>query len=161
MDPGRKYKESFAATWYQLCINDIKASSSISVGKVLDILFEYNSDLSDDELSEDDDGYLYGYLGGKILCRPESSVHFSNEYKVAGISGGPSVEESSLEDQFEDMNSGLHPISDLVIPPSTTSGETSKHASPEAEPQVEFYRKVITASNDMVSMKSHAHKNIQ
>ena len=61
-------------------------------------MFEDNSDLSGDELSEDNDGYIYGYLGGTILCRPESPVHFSNEDEVAGISGGPSVEESFLED---------------------------------------------------------------
>ena len=59
------------------------------------------------------------------------------------------------------MDDGPHPINDLVIPPSTTLGERSEHAIPEAEPQVEFYSKVITASNDMVSMHSHAHKNIQ
>ena len=138
------------------------ASSSFSAGEVLDTLFEDNSDLSDDELSEDDDGYIYGYLGGRILCRPESPVHFSNEDEVAGISLGPSIEESFLEDRFEDMDDSPHPISDLVIPPSTTSGETSEHATPEAEPQVEFYSEVITAtSNDMVSMHSHAHKHIQ
>ena len=138
------------------------ASSSILVGEVLNTLFEDNSDPSDDELSEDDDGYIYGYLGGRILCRPESPVYFSNEDEVAGISGGPSVEESFLEDRFEDMDDSPRPISDLVIPPSTTSGETSEHATPEAEPQVEFYSEVITAtSNDMVSLHSHAHKNIQ
>ena len=48
------------------------------------------------------------------------------------------------------MDDGLHPISDLVIPPDTILGETSEHASPEAEPQMEFYSEVITASNDMV-----------
>ena len=76
------------------------ASSSILAGEleVLNTLFEDNSDLSDDELSEDDDGYIYGYLGGRILCHPESPVHVSNEDEVSGISGGPSVEESFLED---------------------------------------------------------------
>ena len=69
------------------------ASSSILVGTVLDTLFEDNSDLSDDELSKDDDGYIYGYLGGRILRCPEIPVHFSNEDEVAGISGSPSVEE--------------------------------------------------------------------
>ena len=48
------------------------------------------------------------------------------------------------------MDDSSHPISDLVIPPDTTLGETSEHASPETEPQMEFYSKVITASNDMV-----------
>ena len=61
------------------------------------------------------------------------------------------------------MDDDPHLISDLVIPPSTTtSGETSEHVTPEAEPQVEFFSEVITAtSNDMVSMHSHVHKNIQ
>ena len=103
------------------------ASSSILVGEleVLNTLFEDNSDLSDDKLSEDNDGYIYGYLGGRILCHPESPVHFSNEDEVLGMSGGPSVEESFLEDWFEDMDDGPHPINDLVIPPDTTLGETS------------------------------------
>ena len=96
------------------------------------------------------------------MCHPESSVHFLNEDEVVGILGGTSVEESFLEDRFEDMDDGPHPISDFVIPPSTTLDETSEHASPEAEPQVEFYSEVITAtSNDMVRMHSHVHKNIQ
>ena len=43
-----------------MCLNDIMASSGILAGEVLDTLFEDNSDLSDDELSEDDDGYIYG-----------------------------------------------------------------------------------------------------
>ena len=111
------------------------ASSSTSVGEVLDTLFEDNSDISDEDISEDDgEGCIYGYLGG-----PESPVDFPNEDEVVGTSGSLSVEESFLEDLFEDMDDGSHLLSDVTILPSGILGETSEHVGPEAQPEVEFY----------------------
>ena len=116
------------------------ASSSTLVGEVLDTLFEHNSDISDEDISEDDDkGCIYGYLGGRILYWLEPPADFPNEDKVLGTSGSLSVAESFLEDWFEDMDDGSHLLSDLTIRPSDILGETSEHVIPEAQPKVEFY----------------------
>ena len=58
-------------TLCQLCIIDIMASSSISLGEVC-TLFSDNLDLFDEDINDNDyENYIYGYLGGRILCRPE------------------------------------------------------------------------------------------
>ena len=78
--------------------------------QVLNTLFEDNVDLSDEDNSEnDDENYIYGYLGGRILCCLKSPGDFPRKDKVVGTSGGPSVEESFIEDRFEDMYDNSHP----------------------------------------------------
>ena len=124
-------------------------------------MFEDNVDLSDEDNSEDDDeNYIYGYLGGRILCRLKSPGDFPRKDKVVGTSGGPSVGESFIEERFEDMDDNSHPKSNLAIPPSSISGGMSEHAIPKAEPQVELCCEDISASNKVVSMHSHMHESI-
>ena len=75
------------------------ASSSTLVGEVLDTLFEHNSDISDEDINEDDDkGCIYGYLDRRILYWLEPPADFPNEDEVLGTSGSLSVAESFLED---------------------------------------------------------------
>ena len=68
-----------------------------------------------------------------------SRVDFPSEVTVLGRSGGPSVEESFLEDQPKDMDDDLHPLRDLASPSSSISGETNGHSSPEAKSEVESH----------------------
>ena len=129
--------------------------------QVLNTLFEGNLDLSDEDISKDGDkDYIYGYLGERISCHLTSPVDFPNKDKVVDTSGGPSIEESFLEDRFEDMDDNSHPKSNLAIPSSSISGGMSEHAIPEGEPQVEFCCIDISASNDVISVRSHMHESV-
>ena len=56
---------------------------------------------------------------------PEFIVDFPSERKVTATLVTSSIEESFLENQFENMNDGLHLINDLAIPPSSISGKMS------------------------------------
>ena len=128
------------------------ASSGISAGEVLDILLEDNLDLSEEDISEDDDeDCIYGYLGRRIFRHPRSTVDFPSKDEVAATSEGLIVEESFLEDRFEDMDDGSHPIDDIPIPPSSISGETSEHASLEAKPEVVSHSEVVSSRGETVS----------
>ena len=64
---------------------NIMVSLSISVGEVLNTLFDDDLYLSDERISDDDDDeeyYIYGYLGERILQCLESRVNFPRKTKL-------------------------------------------------------------------------------
>ena len=116
------------------------ADSSFTAGEVLDCLFEDEFGLSDDGTSdEDDEDYIYGYLGGKILRRPDPRFDFPAE-----------DEESLLEGPSEDMDDDLGFTRASGIPADGMLDEESEHTSHE-EPSSE----VVSASFDTVSAHSY------
>lgn len=95
---GMEYKEPFTGTAHQVRINDTMASWSILAGDVPDMLLKDDSDLSDKDISKDDDeDYIYGYLGDNLLP-PKLYSWFPSEDKVTGTLEGPSIEKSFCED---------------------------------------------------------------
>ena len=64
---------------------NIMESLSISVGEVLNTLFDDDLYLSDEHISDDDDDkeyYIYGYLGERISQYLESRVDFARKTKL-------------------------------------------------------------------------------
>ena len=86
-----------------------------------------------------------------MLAEESSAVQspqliFQAKMKSADTLKGPSIEESFLEDQFEDTDdNGSHPINDLAILSSSILGKMSEHANPEVELEVELHSEVALA----------------
>ena len=76
------------------------------MGEVLNILFDNDLYPSDEGISDynDDEDYMYGYLGKRILHCLESRIDFPRKNKITGKSGAAIVEQRFLEDIFEDMD---------------------------------------------------------
>ena len=78
--------------------------SSFLASEVLGCQFEDEFGLSDDSSSDEDDkGYIYGYLGGKVLRRFEPKFDFPAEDEVMDKPVEESLFEGSSQEVIQDL----------------------------------------------------------
>ena len=132
------------------------------MSEALNTMFDNGLYLSDEGMSDDDgddEDYIYGYLGERILHCLESRVDFPRKNKITGKSRGAIIEQSFLEDHSEDMDDGSQLINDLAFTSSSISSGTADHVSPKAEPEGESHSEDVSTNHNTISMFSHIQKH--